>query len=189
MSNISHPKSENVRKVIALLTSVLPMAVREDHLDMSQASINTTKDHKCGTTNCHGGWYVIANKLHYREKKRFFLGDKIVCTRGLGFNDGIRLMSEHLGFGLGENILTWAGCNPDVWGNNYGTAMFSGEIAFIHKNKRPSGAKTLQHIIDHWTEVAIRLERMEQGVEISDPPVTAEHLVTFLEQAPAFQTF
>src|ERR1700761_9127892 len=105
---MQHPTSQQVRKVIGLLTSVLPMATREEHLDMSEGFINTAADHVCGTTNYHGGWYVIANNMHYRKRKHLLFFDVVEPVGGLNFNDGATLMANHLGLGQQGQLLDWA---------------------------------------------------------------------------------
>lgn len=189
---MTNPTSKSVRKIVALLTSILPMAISEEHLDMNQGFICTTEDHICGTTNCHGGWYAISKGLHYRRERRFLRKDRIIPT-GADFSDGIRQMTKDLGFStVGDPLLRWVTTHPDIWGNCYGGRMFLHPSAFYHPVSRPLGAQCLQHIIDHWSEVATRLERMEQDVEISNPPVTAEGLLFSLEwesETASAQTF
>lgn len=166
---MQHPKSKDVRKIVALLTSVLPLAKAKRHLDMGCTKINGDR-HKCGTVHCHGGWFGVALKLHLHGE--------------VSFTDGADEMGEMLGFAGMWPLNDWVKNNPKIWGVFIGDDhIFSASAAkfFHHPTKRPNGAKNLQHIIDHWTEVAERLEVLENQVAISDPPITAEELIESLE--------
>jgi hypothetical protein len=162
---MQHPKSKDVRKVVELLTSVLPMATREDHLNMMKGSVCV--DYTCGTVCCHGGWFAIAKSLHR--------------GRYVDYWGGANAMAESIGLGDGNQLEKWANYSSKIWGNESGSSMFFDELAFFHPTKRPEGAQTLQHIIDHWSEVADRLEALENQVEISEPPITATELIQSLE--------
>jgi len=142
---MKHPSSANVYKVIKTLESVLPLIKRENHLNMFCGSVNG--DYSCGTIHCHGGWYAIASKLHE---------NKIV-----DYENGADQMAKDLGFVGYVDLLCWARENKKIWGNKFPQLMFSDEMAFYHKTKRPLGAENLQHIIDHWREVAEKLKRLE----------------------------
>lgn len=173
---MQHPKSSDVKKVIDLFKSVLPKASREGHLNMMEGGVNLY--HECGTVHCHGGWYAIAANLHFRR----ILGMQF--KRTVSYFDGANAMAKALGFKHYEELRMWANLNPNIWGNYFGTTMFTMSLAFEHPHKRPYGAKNLQHIIDHWQEVHDRLvilERQNEPVEISEPPVSAEQLISSLE--------
>lgn len=138
---------------------------------MDTASVNADDGHQCGTVHCHGGWFAIAAVLH---KKGF-----------VTFEHGKKLMSQMLGFRCGYDLKVWGALNPQIWGNPDAMMMFLDVSAFYNDDKRPAGAENLQHIIDHWTEVAERLEALENQVDISDPPITAEELIESLEPETA----
>ena len=149
---MKHPHSSKVLEVIKAFESVLPMAIRENHLNMSTANVNCGT-YACGTVHCHAGWYAIAKGLHLNE--------------GISYSDGVIKMCKDLGITDGGDfwdspIEAWASKNKDIWGNRGGNVMFSNRIAFKHPTKRPKGAENLQHIIDHWREVYERLLDMEQ---------------------------
>lgn len=130
---------ERVQVVIDNFKSVLHLAKGEGHLDMYESKVNI--NHPCGTVHCHGGWYAVAT-CNLRQS--------------LDYESGIRIMKFDLGFDSECLLNKWADDNPDLWGNIYGACMFSARKAFISPT-RPYGAKNLQDIIDHWTEVRDRL--------------------------------
>ena len=122
------------------------MAVREDHLDMMEGC-GRDEGHPCGTVHCFGGWYAIALFDGIRE---FYY-----------YDDGADEMAKHLGLKEqdrdGEfSIEEWASNNPDIWGNEYGGNVFVHARAFLTDEKRPLGAQSLKHIIDHLEEVRDR---------------------------------
>jgi len=148
-----NPTSENVSKVIANFEKVLPKATRQDHLKMLTPHVNCM-GHECGTIHCHGGWYAVAT---------------CDSSKPLDFRSGIIKMSEDLGFDIDGDFFTrtefiedWAKYNPEIWGNNNGTYMFSNRLAFESED-RPGGAYSLNDIISHWKEVRDRLITIERG--------------------------
>lgn len=152
-------------KVINTLKKALPYAWREKNLDMSNGHVYSKfRTAICGTPHCHGGWYALVSNIStsYGYKN---------------FHDGMDQMNKDLGI---PSVLSWALKNPDLWGNNQGGYMFSGAGNFAFASPtRPSGAKRLQDIIDHWKEVYERLVILEkkESIEISNPPITAEELM------------
>lgn len=135
-------KSKDVMKVIKNFRKVLPMAPSRQNLNMGLSHIYIDR---CGTVCCHGGWYAIATSN---------IGDKT------SFLQGAIRMAEDLR--IANNLITqWAANNPEIWGNSDGLYMFSAPYAFFHKEKRPQGARTLQDIVDHWTDVYERLKALE----------------------------
>jgi len=165
-------KASNVLKVITNLEKVLPYAQSECSLNMDRGTVSAEKGKNlCGTAQCHAGWYTVAT---FPAKQRM--------DNNVDYYDGAVKMGKHLGFkskkiiddeGLPDIIdehmaLTdWAGKNPEIWGNRDGALMFEcdGEMAFYHVEKRPYGAETLQHIVDHWKEVYARLLALENPEE------------------------
>lgn len=145
-------KSENILKVINNFKKVLPMAKRDRQLDMSQSDVNFA-GYPCGTIHCHAGWYAVASCD--------------VLTKILTYVNGIEQMAKDLDIPY-EIILLWASSNYEIWGNCYGSRMFNNRIAFCHPVNRPEGARNLQDIVDHWTEVYERVKIIEL---LSEPPV------------------
>lgn len=142
---MKHPTSDAIAEVINVFKKVLPMAT-EHHLDMTDGRVNTD-NHQCGTVHCHGGWFAVG------------ACDAILL---LDFLDGAKELARMLGFRGKYDLVLWAKDNPKRWGNPYGAEMFCDSIAFYHRTKRPYGAKTLQHIIDHWEEVRKRTIEAEK---------------------------
>lgn len=137
------PTKAQWQVVIDNLKKVLPLATREDHLNMGYGGVNTW-GHVCGTMHCVGGWYAVAT-LDKRQE--------------LTYEDGVLQMSKDLGFTMRGSfyvIRRWASNNPTMWGNDDGAKMFLFPSAYYHKDKRPNGALNLQHVIDHFEEVRDR---------------------------------
>jgi hypothetical protein len=129
------PTKAQWQTVIDNFKKVLPLAEREDQFDMREPAVRSD-EHKCGTVHCMGGWYAIK-----------FL-DEIVkqCKPGqfIGYNEGANLIAEHLGFPGQWDLQEWAGDNPEIWGNEEGSSMFSNEDSY-------GGAKTLAEAVT-WLE-------------------------------------
>lgn len=109
---------------------------------MSQGSVNDGIHHVCGTTHCFGGWYAVAA-----------LDNELDMT----YHHGVYKLQDDLGFTGSENLHNWAKRHPKLWGNMSGQFVFERRYAFFHPDKRPHGALTLQHIVDHLEEVRDRL--------------------------------
>lgn len=131
------PTKAQWQTVIDNLKKVLPMALTEESLDMGETCV-------CNTTNCVGGWYVIATQ------------GKISVEDYFSYRIGTDAIAQELGFRDDNGLEYFLSDNPDLWGNEHGCAIFSCEKAYQHKIKRPHGAQTLQHVIDHFEEVRDR---------------------------------
>jgi hypothetical protein len=131
-------------------------------LDMMETGVNT--NHVCGTIHCHSGTYAIMRSD---------------LSRCLSYDDGADQMASDLGFYDLFNLSEWAGNNPDIWGNTYGRWMFSEKLSFTSPS-RPDGALSIQHIADHWNEVAQRLEAIEEKLKPekqAEPATCADTIV------------
>lgn len=53
------PTKAQWQVVIDNLKKVLPLAVRERHLNMMEPDAKS-ENHECGTIHCFGGWYAVA---------------------------------------------------------------------------------------------------------------------------------
>lgn len=113
------------------------MALTEKSLDMYECSV-------CNTVNCVGGWYVIAvhGKISDDDYKSYRIGTDAIAAE--------------LGFENDDAVEGFLADNPTLWGNEDGYVVFSDEKAYYHPVKRPEGAQTLQHVIDHFEEVRDR---------------------------------
>lgn len=175
--NMQQVKSIDVKKIIDLFKKVLPMAIIENHLNMSQAYVNYGSDSmpcECGTIHCHGGWFAIAASLHLNNY--------------VSYLDGAEEMASILGLKNYSGLVYWARANPSIWGNDDGFGMFCCQYAFYNPEKRRNGAENLQHIVDHWQEVHDRLVILENKVEISEPPITTNELIEELESKNILQS-
>lgn len=133
------PTKQQWQTVIDNLKKVLPIANNEESLDMSETNV-------CNTVNCVGGWYVIATKGYIQE------GD----DEGFSYRRGTKEIANILGFKNDDSLENFLSQNDDLWGNVAGGGIFSDEEAYYHPTKRPEGAQTLQHVIDHFEEVRDR---------------------------------
>lgn len=143
----NNPTSAQVLTVINKLTSILPKNI------FQRRTLNMENGNNlCGTSMCHGGWYFVASIPRMSKKDK----------RHYSYKDGIDIMMKDLGFHNISKFYDWAG-NFRIWGNYDGENMFGGSgVAFKHPIKRPKGAKTIQHIIDHWREVYERIKEIEE---------------------------
>ena len=54
--------------------------------------------------------------------------------------------------------MTWADCNPEIWGNACGYEMFCSTYAFCTNDYGFAIIVTVADIVSHWRAVADRLE-------------------------------
>src|SRR5260221_665185 len=146
---MKHPTSESIYRVIENFKKVLPLATREDHLDMMEGVVCNNL-HKCGTIHCHAGWYIISKIGIIKNNKS-----------NIDYNYGAEAMAKDMGFVNSEMLKDFFVKYNKLWGNENAEEMFTGGMAFYHHKKRLEGAINLQHIIDHWTEVAERVKALE----------------------------
>ena len=157
------------------------------HWDISRGPTMTSHDagnepeYVCGTAACHGGWYALATLGQVKWAKPpvddpqqqdassrddesaeyLYHDDEMPMPRMVGFSRGAeRLARDLLGEGAHPIDLTsWAGLNPDLWGNVYGEAMFEGgcrgRAAF---DRGGDYTFPVEVVIDHWRAVADRIE-------------------------------
>lgn len=144
-------KSSNILKVAEVFKSILPMAERDEQLNMAIGFVNNV-DYACGSIHCAAGWFAIGTKLH--------------LTGWVNHGDGKREMAKMLGFDDDSELKYWASENQEIWGNEYPLLMFSKAIAYYHPTKRPLGAQNLRHIYDHLMEVYERAKATEQPSRI-----------------------
>jgi len=143
---MKHPTKEQFQTVIDNLTSVLPLAEHEGHLNMSEYMISENHLghllYKCGTVHCVGGWYGISCGIHQdvdMEREHY-----------ISFTEGCELMADHLGLSSDMELVIWARDNPEIWGNEYGQYLLSSDKAY-------DGAQTLKEVTDHFIAVQSRL--------------------------------
>ena len=152
MTNRSkHPRSEDVLNVIRNFERVLPYAEGERLLNMLETGVSRLPLPVCNTPHCHAGWYLLAKKPFMQR----------IFSRHNNFTYGYLEMERDLNI---PSISDWARENPEIWGNNSGSYVFSSPLAFVGPT-RPNGAKTLKDIVDHWKEVYERLVKLENPVQ------------------------
>ena len=138
-------------------------------------SHNESKSVPCGTIGCHAGEYLLGRVW----------GNDNYCSNGYhmtikggrmaSYTDGMYLMAEDLGFHHIEELIQWAGKNPDIWGNQFGSFMFGcSALAFvpreqaegmdIHSDADANALVTVtnEYLADWWQAVADRLYELEQ---------------------------
>lgn len=67
------------------------------------------------------------------------------------------ILAADVGDSCGYDLLRWADQNPELWGNPWGAKMFGSDGYFAFNIKSPAISCTLQHIADHYREVAARI--------------------------------
>ncbi len=127
------PTPEQIQTVIDGLTEANKIAKLFKGYNVEMAALVVSLNNK----NCHAGWYGIGNRLQ----------DDYFCP-------GATLMAEHLGMEKAKDICNWAENNPDIWGNNFGGALFSDCKAFGENGS----FMYLESIINHWKGVKERLQ-------------------------------
>jgi hypothetical protein len=120
------PTKTQWNTVIENLYKILPLTSEagKGHLNMSEGAVNV--EHACGTVHCVGGWYAVAVLNTNRCK--------------VNFVDGANKMAQDLGFWDYTDLDEWARTHQLIWGNAYGSALFSSKIAY-------DGAESISDII------------------------------------------
>lgn len=131
------PTKAQWQTVIENFQRVLPLAKREDHLNMDEYIVQEAGVHKCGTIHCVAGWYWVA-VIGTNHPDKF-----------IGFERGADLMAAQLGFFDNWEVRRWAARNPYIWGNDVGEFIFSDTDAY-------DGAKNLHEVIEFLTKVRDR---------------------------------
>ena len=155
--------SEKIRGMIGKFERVLPYARHEGAVDMDEGGVSRRvasslgNAHKCGTTHCHAGWYLLA--CEWDGVSDYLKGS------GVSFEVGAHRMMRDTGMrpeglvgSLSGGLVEWAEDNPEIWGNPWGEDMFFCERAFGCTKDNI----TLEKIVDHWRGVAARLKAKEE---------------------------
>ena len=141
--------AKRVEKLINNFEKILPFAKHEAALNMSTGKVSSKRlSHKCGTTHCHAGWYLLAKEWDLKSE---YLND----GKQTGFAVGIGLMEKDLGLLQKKSLKRWASENPELWGNEVGSAMFFHTAAFGRD------CRTLEDIVVHWIGVWLNLLEKE----------------------------
>jgi len=87
------------------------------------------------------GWGVaLINKGEYKLNKK----------DSLEYDTFTEIIAKELGFDHDHNLEHWAYSNPEIWGNPFGSDMFSHASAY-------NGAKNLKEVVEHLESVQSRL--------------------------------
>jgi len=142
-----NPTKRQVQKVIDIFETVQKLADNnlENPVDMREGQVFT----HCGSPMCHAGWFEAALQKSKNTTNYSFTN----------YEHGAQKMAEILGFKSKNDLEMWAHYNPDIWGNQNGSFMFSFYGAFEFKNGNKPKRFTLRHIISHWKKVQKRLPR------------------------------
>lgn len=75
-------------------------------------------ENACGTVACHGGFALLA-LCPVADAPEYF--------RPYPYYAGATILAEYLGFTSKEAYEMWASNNPELWGNEHGALMFTGD--------------------------------------------------------------
>lgn len=167
-------KSENIKKVIDLLKSVLPQAKRDRSFNMMQG--NTVCNNLCETVHCVGGWFAIALRMHYGVESLDYTKGADKMAEILEFTNSNISYPSYFSHPMTKMSIYFTN-NEEIWGNDFANAMFADKLAYYHPVKRPRGARNLQHVIDHWEEVYLRVYALENPTEVTNPPIYIEDII------------
>lgn len=133
------PTQAQWQTVIDKFYSILPFTLEhEDHLDMLEPVV-LGYGHECGTVHCVAGWYAIAS-----------MGEDVFNLRGtdyISYSTGVAKMANDLGFEHLFELPEWAHKNKKLWGNPYGSNLFTCANAYTNKYKSFAGG--ISDIIHH----------------------------------------
>lgn len=157
-----HPDPAKIRQAMDMMESLLWASDGMVRMDLwsPEASLDMTS-----CTACHGGWLALTfagfGEIYWQTvgyaPEKYNQAVYRNTFESVGFDHGSDRMARHLGFGDDDELVQWARDNPDLWGNTYGGHMFhpgmNGRRAFNQVALFP-----LQVILDHWRDVALRIE-------------------------------
>lgn len=146
-----HPTKNQMQRVIDSFKTIEDAANKKGAFDIEEDRVYTTQydetTYECGTVHCVAGWFAVANIKNKYIKEEIKEG---YCN----YEDGANLIAKRLGFKSPYELAKWAKENPEIWGNEYGTCMFSRESAY----KDLEGSNTpMTAIIQHLEGVRDRL--------------------------------
>ena len=132
-----------LKEVIKNLKSVEHLASKEGMLDMQQVRVNYNfKKDTCDAPHCLAGWFTIAIKNRRSVQSA-------LTARYCSYSYGAEIMANRLGFRNDDDLKHWCHNNPEIWGNDYGNALFSATYAYNHKG--------FSGIVKHFEEMYKRL--------------------------------
>ena len=144
-----HPTKESMQEIVNVLKRAL-VYWPEFEFNICDTLVKGP-EHPCGTSGCFAGAYAAV---------LFHEGDEVMRntlkgTTTVWFKHGVYIMNKMLGL----NIDDWACQNPDLWGNMYGSLLFSSDEAFREETDSDEGlpALTLSKVISWLEGVVTRL--------------------------------
>lgn len=148
---MNNPTSAQWANVLKNLEKVLPLAKRDEQLNMIEHLIRG-HDHACGTVHCFGGWYGVPDAIGNPAST-------------ITYRRGADKIANDLGFTYDHQLENWAEKQRNIWGNKKGTLIFGGKEAFTPGDK--TRASNLKDIYDHIAEVHDRTYLLEQIGELN----------------------
>jgi|ERR1044072_188071 hypothetical protein len=138
------PTKTQWNTVIDNLKKILPVAVKDEQLDMQEHRVQNHY-YKCGTVHCVGGWYAVAV---------FDLMTFPMRDIG-GFTEGADQMAMDLGFEdiddfapARRSLIEWASEHPWIWGNVQGSAIFTHTSAYDYAKNMTEVVQFLEGVRD-----------------------------------------
>lgn len=190
MISTQHPNPVKIREAMDLLESadkkynIIPdmlevFVKKRSHKQKSSRAYDQNTNHPCSTICCHGGMFLLAlaeqsSRMRFEdtidsETKILMYKDPTDKDKEVtaGFTDGCKLLAKFLGFRYESDLIEWASDNPKLWGNDFGNVMFSSVTAFNFKPEPEDilGELTINDIINHWRDVANRIENLIEKLE------------------------
>ena len=150
---------KNLAKRICKAMSILEQSIDNQNL-VHMSEVDYTKT-PCGSIACFGGHYAYA-KLKQANEVEFDINNRLIVKEHTSaYMFGVLEFVDDLGFNTIDDLINWAMLNPVLWGNTYAGGMFNSGSAygFMSTNR----TITLSEIIDHWRQVADRVEEHENG--------------------------
>ena len=174
---MNHPEPSRIREMCDMMERAHEKY--DVRIDMMETSVEREP---CGTVCCHAGLFVLGTLDEMEEKgdgtwpykwkklgKDFEEGeitdrlsytimqaDRLLPEPWITYSTGVALMTSFLGLEYEHNLCNWAKENPKLWGNRFGKDMFADKLAFVPG----SSSITVKDIIQHWREVADRIEEL-----------------------------
>ena len=172
---MNHPEPSRIREMCDMMERAHEKY--DVGINMLEVSVDKTP---CGTVCCHAGLFSLAKSTDENGEtawpykwenlgKDFEEGpetDRLTFTAlktsenvGKGwvsYTDGVHAMQMFLGH---DDLRMWAKRNSKLWGNPFGRYMFEDKMAFVPG----SSSITVKDIIQHWREVADRIEELNNG--------------------------
>jgi hypothetical protein len=147
MQTMNQPTKKQMQTVIDNLKKIEDLANNPKSLNMMEYRVQSIT-HDCGTVHCVAGWYVVA----IRDNDDYIKSR--IKSKKCHFHHGAYRIAETLGFETLDELEEWAEDNPEIWGNQDGSYMFSEESAY---NGMAERTDKMSCVIEHLEGVRDRL--------------------------------